>query len=152
MSSEGLKPAVRKNFQSLKAVVSWFLPSEEEAGTLPFENRRRRLSDLEPGLDSFLSGIGPFPSSGVPRLPGSVPATWGGHEAGALSATSLLEPVCAICSSAAGGLPSMHTALPSVPRMRTACGVHPDHPSAIDRQAGSPAGPLLGYTVGSWAT
>lgn len=71
-------------------VVSWLLPSEEEAVTLPFANRRRR-----PGLDSFLSGIGPFPSSRVPRLPGSVPATWGGNEAGTLP-----EPMCAVCSAA----------------------------------------------------
>lgn len=46
-------------------MVSWLLPSEEEVVKLPSENRRKRLnsrlSDLGPGLDSFLSGIGPFP-------------------------------------------------------------------------------------------
>ena len=80
ISLEAFKSAVRKNFRFLKVVVSWLLPSEEEAVALPFVNRRRR----RPGLDSFLSGIGPFPSSRVPRLPGSVPATWGGKEAGTL--------------------------------------------------------------------
>lgn len=91
MSLEAFKSAVRKNFRFLKVVVSWLLPSEEETVTLPFVNRRRR----RPGLDSFLSGIGPFPSSRVPRLPGSVPATWGGKEAGTLP-----EPMCALCSAA----------------------------------------------------
>lgn len=61
----GFKQVIKKDFPSLKVVVNWLLPSEEEVVKLPSENRRKRLnsrlSDLGPGLDSFLSGIGPFP-------------------------------------------------------------------------------------------
>lgn len=61
----GFKQAIRKSFLSLKGMVNWLLPSEGEAMKLPSENRRKgldsRLSDLGPDLDSFLSGISPFP-------------------------------------------------------------------------------------------
>ena len=35
ISLEAFKSAVRKNFRFLKVVVSWLLPSEEEAVALP---------------------------------------------------------------------------------------------------------------------
>lgn len=69
MSSEALKLAVRKNFRFLKVVVCWLLPSAEEAVTLPFENRRRRLSDLGQALTPSCLALVPSHPLGFPDFP-----------------------------------------------------------------------------------